>query len=151
MAQVETHGALVCATAAGRRSGRRPHAQPAPSLLSARAVNGLRMIDPGEWDALVPPGSAPLRHGYLTAWEQSELAGLCSCPVAAYKRGSPRPVAACPGYFYELDLIGVRIPAAARPMELLRRIWPRTRAFCSHAAKTARLSPLRCCLPSLRG
>ncbi len=84
----------------------------------------MRTIDADEWDALVPAGSGALSHGYLRAWEQSELAGLRSCPVLAYGRGSSRPVAACPGYFYKLDLIGVRLPAAAGLMGRLRRIWP---------------------------
>jgi predicted N-acyltransferase len=84
----------------------------------------LRTIDAAEWDALIPAGSAPLSHGYLSAWEESELSGLRSCPVVAYDQGTNRAVAACPGYFYKLDLIGVRLPAAAGVMEWVRRLWP---------------------------
>lgn len=91
---------------------------------TARTIDGLSAIDAGEWNALVPPGSGPLSHGYLTAWEESELAGLRSCPVVAHQQGSEHPVAACPGYFYKLDLVGVRLPAAAGLMDHVRRVWP---------------------------
>lgn len=95
-----------------------------PALsLSARAVDGLRTIDPATWDALVSPGSGPLCHGYLTAWEESELEGLRSCPIIACEATSGQVVAACPGYFYKLDLVGVRLPAAASLMARVRRIW----------------------------
>jgi hypothetical protein len=96
---------------------------PAPSL-TARTIDGLRTIDGGDWDALVPNGSATLSYGYLTAWEESELAGLRSCPVVAYRQGSNRALAACPGYFYKLDLVGVRFPAAGGLMDRVRRVWP---------------------------
>lgn len=105
-------------------SSRAEPAQSSVSALTARPVDGLRTIDAAEWDALVPAGSGPLSHGYLSAWEQSELASLRSCPVLVYRRGSNRPLAACPGYFYKLDLVGVRLPAAAGLMAHLRRIWP---------------------------
>jgi predicted N-acyltransferase len=91
---------------------------------SARTVDSLEAIPPGEWDALLRPASGPLSHGYLTAWEKSELAGLRSCPAVAYEPGSTQPMAACPGYFYELDLVGVRWPSAGGPLHVIRRAWP---------------------------
>jgi predicted N-acyltransferase len=94
-----------------------------PSL-RAQAVAGLQKIEPGDWDALVAPGSGALSHAYLAAWERSELAGLCSCPVVAGARGSQRPLAACPGYFYKLDLVGTRFPTATGPLAPIRRAWP---------------------------
>lgn len=94
------------------------------STLAGRTVAGLETIDPADWNALVDHGSGPLLHGYLTAWEHSELADLRSCPAVAAPPGSDRPEAACPGYLYRLDLIGVRVPAAAGLMSLIRRFWP---------------------------
>lgn len=92
--------------------------------LTARTVDGLRTIDVRDWDGLGPAGSGPLSHGYLTAWEESELTGLRSCPVLAYDQNTGQPVAASPGYFYRLDLVGVRFPAAAGLMNQVRRLWP---------------------------
>lgn len=77
-----------------------------------------------EWDRLVSPGSGALSHAFLLAWEHSELAGLRSCPVVAYAAGSSRPLAACPGYFYKLDLLGVRVPALTGAMGRIRALWP---------------------------
>lgn len=91
--------------------------------LSARTVDGLEAISRADWDALLQPASGPLSHGYLTAWEKSDLPGLRSCPAVAYRSGSSALVAACPGYFYELDLMGVRFPAAAGPLRLIRHLW----------------------------
>lgn len=39
--------------------------------------------------------------------------------------GADRPIGASPGYFYELDLLGVRWPRTAPALGLLRRWWPR--------------------------
>ncbi|MGE5617349.1 MAG: hypothetical protein ACM3UX_00270, partial [Candidatus Woesearchaeota archaeon] len=84
----------------------------------------MRTIDGAAWDALVPAGSGSLSHGYLTAWEESELTGLRSYPVLAYRQESEQPVATCPGYLYKLDLVGVRLPAASGLMQRIRRFWP---------------------------
>lgn len=97
---------------------------PLKGRLAARTVPGLKTIDASEWDALVPPGSGALAHAHLSAWEECELAGLRSRPVVAYDEDTERLVAACPGYFYKLDLVGVRLPAAAGAMDRVRRIWP---------------------------
>jgi predicted N-acyltransferase len=92
--------------------------------LAAKALPGLQTMPAAEWDALVPPGSRPLSHGYLAAWEYSELAGLRSRPVVAFAPGSDQPLAACPGYVYKLDIAGVRFPAAADLLGTVRRVWP---------------------------
>jgi predicted N-acyltransferase len=70
-------------------------------------------------------GNGPLEHGFLRAWEQVELAGLESKPVLALAEGSQVPLAACPGYFYDLDVPTVRTPQLAGLAELIRRAWPR--------------------------
>jgi predicted N-acyltransferase len=101
----------------------KPRDHSAPSL-RAQAIDGLKKIQPDHWDALVPPGSAALTHSYLAAWERSELSGLCSSPVVAGQPGSERPLAACPGYFYELDLVEVRFPAATDVLAPIRRVRP---------------------------
>jgi predicted N-acyltransferase len=48
---------------------------------------------------------------------------LRSCPAVAYGADGAL-VAACPGYFYELDLVGVRLPAAAGLMSRVRQVKP---------------------------
>lgn len=96
----------------------------AAPTLSARALDGLGAITAPSWDALVLPRDEPLRHGYLTAWERSELPGLRSRPLVACQQGSERPSAACPGYLYQLDMVGVRLPAAARLLRPIRHLWP---------------------------
>lgn len=93
--------------------------------LQARCPGALAAIPASDWDALTGAGSVPLRHGFLRAWETSELAALRSCPVVAYDRTSARPVAASPGYFYDLDIPTVRRPRSAGVMQRLRRLWPR--------------------------
>lgn len=91
-------------------------------------------LDPVSWDALVPPGSRAVSHGYLTAWEESELTGRRSRPVvagppattSAPQRSAGAPlVAACAGYWYDLDVLGTRVPAAAPVLRIARRVWPR--------------------------
>jgi len=101
---------------ARRSSGRR-------GALSASPVDGLRSIDAADWDALVQPGSGPLEHGYLTAWETVELQGLSSRPVIAHAPGSDKPVAACPGYLYDLDIPTVRSPKVSPVVHAIRRVW----------------------------
>jgi predicted N-acyltransferase len=99
-----------------RRGGRREG-------LSANPVEGLRNIAAADWDALVQPGSGPLEHGYLTAWEKVELQGLTSRPVVAHAPGSDKPVAACPGYLYDLDIPTVRSPKVSPVVHAIRRVW----------------------------
>lgn len=106
--------------------------QPGAGGATARCPAGLAEIAPERWDALLGPASAPLRHAFLRAWEQSELAGLRSCPVVVTERGSERLLGASPGYLYDLDLLTVRWPQTAGVMRALRRRWPRAliaRAF----------------------
>jgi predicted N-acyltransferase len=109
-------------TAAGGRL--QPPGSASASLTACSAERGLRTVPAADWNALLTPASGALCHEYLMAWENSELAGLRSCPTLAYADGSSRPVAACPGYFYELDILGVRFPAAATVLEALRKVWP---------------------------
>ncbi|HET6963495.1 MAG TPA: hypothetical protein VFH58_01910, partial [Acidimicrobiales bacterium] len=99
--------------------------RPADASLSARPAGGLRSVAPEDWDRLLAPGNGALSHAFLAAWEHSELSGLRSRPVLAFEDGSPEPVAACPGYFYDLDVVGTRLPAAGRPLTAVRRLWPR--------------------------
>lgn len=93
--------------------------------LVGRPLAGLDQVDPATWDRLVPPGNAALRHHYLRAWEHAELAGLRSSPLVACEPGSGLPVAACPGYWYDLDLPGTRVPRAAPFLRAVRGAWPR--------------------------
>lgn len=93
--------------------------------LVGRTADGLTSIDRTAWNQLLSPGGGALEHGYLTAWEKSELQGLRSCPVVAAAEGSENLLAACPGYLYDLDIVGVRLPAAAHILQPLRRVWPR--------------------------
>jgi hypothetical protein len=90
-----------------------------------RTVDGLRGIDQRTWDTLVPPGDAALRYAYLSAWERVSLPGLRSSPVLAYDADGGAPIAACPGYWYDLDLLGARFPAAGGALSAARRLRPR--------------------------
>jgi predicted N-acyltransferase len=112
----------------------------------------LSTISAEEWDALVPAGSGALSHGHLTAWEESELAGLRSRPLVAYASAANRPVAACPGYLYNLDLVGVRLPAAAGVMSAVRRIWPRVLCALTYelGSPTPLTNPFFAAEPDLR-
>ncbi|HKN93577.1 MAG TPA: GNAT family N-acetyltransferase [Thermoleophilaceae bacterium] len=92
--------------------------------LSGRALESLDRVDPHTWDALVGEGNGPLMHGFLRAWENVELRGLCSRPVVAYATGSAQPMAACPGYFYDLDMPTVRSPKTGPALRALRHLWP---------------------------
>lgn len=98
---------------------------PLSGSLTTAVVNGLDNVDADHWDRLVTPGSAPLRHGFLSAWEKSELPGLESRPVISHRPGRDRPVAAAPGYYYDLDLVTVHWPAATGVMSALRKLMPR--------------------------
>ena len=105
-------------------SGQPPAPSPSAPSLVARPAARLSAVPPEAWNSLLPPGSAALSHGYLAAWEHADLAGLRSRPVLAYRPPSEKLVAACPGYFYKLDLVGVRLPAAAGFLEIVRKVWP---------------------------
>ncbi|HEX6461601.1 MAG TPA: GNAT family N-acetyltransferase [Thermoleophilaceae bacterium] len=104
--------------------GRSTSATATGGTLSGRALDSLDRVDPHDWDALVGENSSPLLHGYLKAWERVELRGLCSRPVVAYGSDATRPVAACPGYFYDLDMPTVRSPKTGPALRALRRLWP---------------------------
>ena len=114
-----------------------PVAPPAVAPVSRPTVRACRpaalaAVPAREWDALRTPGSAPLAHRYLCAWESSELAGLRSRPILVYREDGRRPVAACPGYGYDLDVAGVRSPRIEQLLRWPRRLWPRagiTRAY----------------------
>jgi hypothetical protein len=93
--------------------------------LTARPAASLPSIQAEEWDQLVGDGSGSLGHGYLAAWENVELAGLRSRPVLAFAEGCSSPVAACPGYFYDLDLPTVRHPQGSGAVNAIRRVLPR--------------------------
>lgn len=92
--------------------------------LRAAAVAGLSAVQAAEWDALVPAGNAPLRHGYLTAWEEVDLPGLRSRPVVLRAAPGEPPLAACPGYFYDLDLATIRSPGTSALVSAVRRHRP---------------------------
>ena len=96
-----------------------------PGPVRALRPVALEAVPATEWEALRSAGSAPLTYGYLRAWESSELAGLRSRPILARRPGSEHPIAACPGYAYDLDVAGVRSRAAERLLRWPRRIWPR--------------------------
>lgn len=98
---------------------------PLAGPLVAEPTRGLAAVDAVEWNRLLPPGSGALEHAYLMAWERSELPGLRSCPVLARANGEGPILAACPGYFYDLDILGVRLPALGTLLRPLRRLWPR--------------------------
>jgi predicted N-acyltransferase len=104
-------------------STRDPRQRTDGASLIAYEVAGLSAVRASEWDSLLAPGSAALSHAYLAAWERVELAGLRSAPVLA-RRPDGVLAAACPGYSYRLDLVGVRLPAAARVLGVARRAWP---------------------------
>jgi predicted N-acyltransferase len=87
-------------------------------------VESLQAIPAAQWDALVGVGSAPLKHGFLRAWEHAELRRLRSRPVLIRAPSQAKPVAACPGYFYDLDIATVRFPKAAPVTRVVRRLWP---------------------------
>lgn len=97
----------------------------APAALDARPVDGLASAGADDWDRLLSPGSGALSHALLQAWEACELPGLRSRPLLAFDTDPSRPVAAVPGYFYDLDILGTRVPAAGRPLDALRKVWPR--------------------------
>jgi hypothetical protein len=90
--------------------------QAPPRSVSANSVDGLHRVDSREWDALVGSRQGVLRHGYLRAWEQVELAGLRSRPLVA-RHPDGAIAAAAPGYVYDFDptrLTRARPPAAVR-------------------------------------
>lgn len=104
-------------------SGETVHAAQRLRIDSASQTE-LSKIPAEEWDSLIGAGSGALRHGYLCAWEESELRGLRSSPVRAYGGDSDAAVAACPGYFYDLDFPTVRAPQLTGPVNQIRRLFP---------------------------
>lgn len=90
----------------------------------ARASESLASVGEEDWDQLVGAGKGALTYGYLCAWERAELAGLRSRPVLAFADGADSPVAACPGYFYDLDLPTVRMPQGNVVIDWIRRAFP---------------------------
>lgn len=103
----------------------RPRGPVGPASISGRCANGLSSIDRAAWDRLISPGLVPLKHGFLCAWELSELPGLRSRPVIACQEGEGAPVGACPAYFYDLDIPTVRLPQMAAVLAPVRKLWPR--------------------------
>lgn len=97
---------------------------PAERLRIGSSQTELSEIPAKEWDGLISAGSGALRHGFLRAWEESELRGLCSRPVRATGDDPDVAVAACPGYFYDLDLPTVRAPQLTGVINQIRRLWP---------------------------
>jgi hypothetical protein len=87
-------------------------------------MEGLAQVPAGDWDRLLSAGSSALSHGFLRAWERCELSGLRSRPVLAFEAGSSRPLGACPGYFYDLDVVGVRVPSLVKALGVVRRFRP---------------------------
>jgi hypothetical protein len=102
-----------------REAGTRPDC---PRGLARRAVTELSRVPAGQWDGLINAGSGALRYGFLRAWEESELRGLRSSPVLAFAEGSDLPAAACPGYFYDLDIPTVRAPQLTGVVNQIRRL-----------------------------
>ncbi len=103
----------------------RPERFTAPATeLVARSPGALAEISSSAWDELLGPGNTPLRHGLLRAWEQAELRGLQSHPLTVRDQRSGELLGACPGYFYDLDLLTIRWPRTAGVMRTLRRGWP---------------------------
>lgn len=98
--------------------------EPTGRRLEQISITELAQVPAQQWDGLISAGSGALRHGFLVAWEQSELRGLRSSPVLAYTGDSSAPAAACPGYFYDLDIPTVRSPQLVPAVNLIRRIRP---------------------------
>ncbi|HET9720945.1 MAG TPA: GNAT family N-acetyltransferase [Solirubrobacteraceae bacterium] len=109
-----------------RLSLERPgHVRSMPAArLGRSSVGELSRVPAEQWDALITPGSGALRHGFLRAWEQAELRGLRSRAVLAFAEGSRVPVAACPGYLYDLDVPTTRAPQLVPAINQIRRLWP---------------------------
>lgn len=80
-------------------------------------------IDPAAWDRLATSGQAPLRHGFIAAWQHVELASLRSRPLVA-RRGD-ETVGATHAYVYDLDVAGAHSTLAADAVQLGRRLFPR--------------------------
>ena len=92
--------------------------------LDARPVDALADVDAEEWDALVPPGAAPLLHAYVAAWLNAELAGLEERPLAA-RDDEGTLLAAAPGFLYDLDIANIQTPLLARIVGAVRKLVPR--------------------------
>lgn len=109
------------------------------ALPRAHAVADLRSLDAEEWDALVTPGLAALRHAQLLAWETCELEGLRSRPFVLRSR-TGELLAAAPGYVYELDAAAVQQSFVARLLQAARLVAPNL--------LTMRVLELGCAVPA---
>lgn len=89
------------------------------------ALDGLSRAPANPWDALLRPGQAGLRHGYLSAWERVTLPGLRSRPLLARDAADGSLMAAIPGYFYDLDPSCMRRARPPAIVERLRRLHER--------------------------
>lgn len=116
------HARVGLAKTSFEPEARSPHRDEA---VLAEAADGLDSIGEERWESLVPPGSSPLSYTYLRAFEQVRLDGLRSRPIVAFEPGKPDPIASCPGYWYDLDLVSTRAPSLAGLMSRLRRVRPR--------------------------
>jgi hypothetical protein len=108
------------------------------------ALASLDAADPAGWDALVPPGGAPLRHGFLSAWQRAQLPGLRPRPLVIATPGRTRPLAAAAAVLYDLDMSAISRPILPRAIGVLRRARPRlmvTRVL-ELGAPAARIQPL---------
>ena len=81
-------------------------------------------VDAALWNRLCAPGQGPLRHDYVCAWEKAKLPGLRPRPLLAFA-DEGAPVAAAPGYFYELDMGGVQSNLVADVLQKVRKVLPR--------------------------
>lgn len=93
-------------------------------LPRAHTAESLSAIEADEWDALVAPGSGPLRHAALRAWERCELAELQSRPLVIRGRDGEL-LAAAPAYHYDLDTVSINQSAVTRILQATRRVAPR--------------------------
>jgi hypothetical protein len=98
---------------------------PVQAGVNVAVLNGLKPIPAASWDALLRPGQAGVRHGYLSAWEQATLSGLRSRPLVARDGTDGSLLAAAPGYFYDLDPSCLKRPRPPAIVERLRRIHER--------------------------
>jgi predicted N-acyltransferase len=99
--------------------------------LAAAPVDSVAAVERDAWNGLLRPGQAPLRHQYLHAWAQAELAGLRPRPLVARDQDGD-VAAAAHAFFYDLDLAVVQSPFLAAAVNTVRRVWPRlmvSRAF----------------------
>lgn len=83
-----------------------------------------------EWDSLVSAGQGPLRHAFMSAWQQVDLPNLNCVPLVVRQDGCA--LAAAHTYTYDLDIASAHSRFATAGMAVARRVWPRalvTRVF----------------------